>query len=78
MGLSTVCDLVFPDHTHYFCVTSVVADLVFFPLVVGVLCLFCSALLYVLSNFAIILKRKRELVALSLLSYGCFVTVNVL
>ena len=28
--------------------------------------------------FAIILKRKRELVALLLLSYGCLVTVNVL
>ena len=32
----------------------------------------------VLSNFAIILKRKRELIALLLLSYGCLVTVNVL
>ena len=54
--------------------------LVCFPLVVGVLCLslFCCALLCVLSCFAIILKRKRELVALLLLSYGCLVTVNVL
>ena len=54
--------------------------MVFFPLVVGVLCLslFCYALLFVLSRFAIILKRKRELVALLLLSYGCLVTVNVL
>ena len=51
-----------------------------FPLVVGVLCLslFCCALLCVLSSFAIILKRKRELAALLLLSYGCLVTVNVL
>ena len=45
----------------------------------GVLCLslFCCALLCVLSSFAIILKRKRGLVALLLLSYGCLVTVNV-
>ena len=44
----------------------------------GVLCLplFCYVLLCVLSSFASILKRKRELVAL--LSYGCLVTVNVL
>ena len=54
--------------------------LVCFPLVVEVLrlSLFCCALLCVLSSFAIILKRKRELVALLLLSYGCLVTVNVL
>ena len=36
------------------------------------------SLLCVLSSFAIILKRKRELVALLLSSYGCLVTVNVL
>ena len=30
------------------------------------------------SSFAIILKRKKELVGLLLLSYGCLVTVNVL
>ena len=49
-------------------------------LFVGVLCwsLFWYALLCVLSRFAIILKRKRELVALLLLSYRCLVTVNVL
>ena len=35
---------------------------------------FCCALLCVLSGFAIILKRKRELVALPLLSCGCLVT----
>ena len=54
--------------------------LVYFPFVVRVLCLslFCCALLFVLSSFAIILKRKRELVALLLLSYGCLVTVNIL
>ena len=52
--------------------------LVCFPLVLGTLCLslFCWALLCVLSSFAIILKRKRELVALLLLSYRCLVTVN--
>ena len=36
------------------------------------------ALLCVLSSFAFILKRKRELVAFLLLSCGCLVTVNVL
>ena len=46
----------------------------------GVLCLslFWHALLCVLSSFVVILKRKRELVALLLLSYGCLVTVYVL
>ena len=50
------------------------------PLFVGVLCwsLFWSALLYVISSLAIMLTRKRELVALLLLSYGCLVTINVL
>ena len=38
---------------------------------------FCYALLCALPSFAIILKRKRELVALLLLSYGYLVTVNV-
>ena len=48
-------------------------------LCVGFLCLssFCYASLCVLSSFATILKRKRELVALLLLA-GCPVTVNVL
>ena len=41
-----------------------------------VIVLLCIAV--VLSSFAIILKRKRELVALLLLSYGCLVTLNVL
>ena len=55
--------------------------LVCFPLVGGgggVLCLslFCWTLLFVHTSFSIILKRKRELVALLLLSYGCLVTVN--
>ena len=31
---------------------------------------------YVFSSFAIILTRKRELVALLLLSFGCLVTVK--
>ena len=35
-------------------------------------------LLYVLSSFAIILKRKRKLVTLLLFYYRCIVTVNVL
>ena len=52
----------------------------YFSLFVGVLrlSLFCYALLCVHSSFAIILKRKRSLVALLLLSYRCIVTLNVL
>ena len=52
----------------------------YFPLFVGVLCLalFCYALLCVHFSFAIILKRKRKLVALLLLSYRSIVTINVL
>ena len=46
----------------------------------GVLCwsLFWHALLYVLSSFAIILTRKRELIALLLLTFECLVTMNIL
>ena len=46
----------------------------------GFLCLslFCYALLCVHSSFAIILKRKKTLVALLLFSYRCIVTINVL
>ena len=52
----------------------------YFPLFVGVLCLylFCYALLCVHSRVAIILKKKRKLVALMLLSCGCVVAINVL
>ena len=39
--------------------------------------MFWYALLCALPSFATILKRKRELVALLLLSYGYLVTVNV-
>ena len=42
------------------------------------LSLFCYALLCVHSSFAIILKRKRKLVALPLLSYRWIVTINVM
>ena len=54
--------------------------LMYFPLFVGVLCLslFFYALLCVHSRFAIILRWKRKLVALLLLSYRCIVTINVL
>ena len=38
----------------------------------------CCALLCVLSSFATVLMRNRELVALFLLSYWCLITVNVL
>ena len=50
----------------------------YFPVFVGVLCLslFCYALLCVHSSFAIILKTKRKLIALLLLSYRCIVTIN--
>ena len=46
----------------------------------GVLCwsLFWHVLLCAISSVAIILTRKRELVALLLLSFGCLVTVNTL
>ena len=52
----------------------------YFPLSVGVLCLslFCYSLLCVHSSFAIILKRKRKVVALQLLPYRCIVTINVM
>ena len=52
----------------------------YLPLFIVVLCwsLFIYVLLYVLSSFAIILKRKRELVALFSLSFGCLFTVNAL
>ena len=33
---------------------------------------------YVLSSFILILAKRRELVALLLLSFGCLATVNVL
>ena len=51
-----------------------------FPLFVGVLCLslLCYALLCAHSRFAIILKRKRELVAFIAFSYRRIVTINVL
>ena len=54
--------------------------LMYFPLFARVLCLslFCYALLCALSSFAIILKRESELIYLLLLSYGCFVYVNVM
>ena len=54
--------------------------LMYFPLFVGVLCLslFCYSLLCIHSSFAIILKRKRQLFPLLLLSYRCIVTMNVL
>ena len=52
----------------------------YLPLFVEVMCwsLFWCALLYVLSSFAIVLTRKRGLVALLLLSFGSLVTVNVM
>ena len=57
-------------------------DILFNVLPIGcggsVMSMLCYALLCVLSSFSIILKRKRELVALVLLSYRCLVTVNVM
>ena len=52
----------------------------YFPLLVGVMCLFfiCNALICVHFRFAIILKRKTKLVALLILSYRRIVTINVL
>ena len=40
--------------------------------------LFCYALFCVHSSFTIILKRKRKLVSLLLLSYRCIATINAL
>ena len=52
----------------------------YFPFFVGVVCLslFCYALLCVHSSFALILKRKRKLVAFLLLSNRCIFTIKVL
>ena len=52
--------------------------LMYFPLFVGVLylSLFCYELLCVHSSFAIILKRKRKLVALIFLSNRCNFTIK--
>ena len=52
--------------------------LMYFALFMGVLCLslFCYALRSVHSSFAIILKRKRKLVTLQILSNRCIVTIN--
>ena len=57
-----------------------ISCLLYLPLFVGILCLslFCYALLCVHSRFAIILKRKRKLVALLPLSYRSIATINVL
>ena len=51
----------------------------YFLLLVGVLCLslFCYALLCALSSFAIILKRKRELVAFIILWMSCYCKYSV-
>ena len=61
---------------------SVVVDLLLYvhQLFVGVLfwSTFWYALLYILSSFAILLSKKKGLVVLFLLSFGCLVTVNVL
>ena len=54
--------------------------IMYFLFFVGVLCL--SLLRYALpcvhSSFAIVLKEKRKLIALLLLSYRCIVTINFL
>ena len=50
------------------------------PLFIGVMCLtlFCYVILCVHSSFAIVLKGKRKVVALLLLSNRCIVTINFL
>ena len=67
-------------HSKVVVLLSIICCLVCFPLTVGVLCLFsfCCALLCILTNFAILLKSNRELVAMFSLSYRCLITVNVL
>ena len=61
---------------------SVVVDLLFNVLPIGcvgsVFVFVSYALLCVLSSFAVLLKRKKELVALLKLSYRCLVIVNVM
>ena len=54
--------------------------LMYFQQFVGVLCLssFCYVLLCDHSSFAIILKRKRKLVAYVFLSYRCIATISFL
>ena len=69
------------DYNAHHSVMQSMMQLIFFhnsTVVVLCLSLFCYALLCVHSSFAIILKRKRKLVALLLLSYSCIVTINVL
>ena len=70
-----------PHPVAWATVRSKAVDLLLYvpPIVCGDLCwsLFWYALLYVLSSFAIILSRKRKLVALLLMSFECLVTVNV-
>ena len=57
---------------------SLLAGRIVLPIVLEGLCLalFCNQLLCVHSSFAIILKRKRELTYLLLLSYRCIVTIS--
>ena len=52
--------------------------LMYFPLFEGALCLslFCYALLCVHFSFTIILKGKKMLVSVLLLSYRCIVAIN--
>ena len=58
---------------------SLIYCLMYIPLLVGVVFIFvCYALLCVHSSFAIILKRKRKVIAFLLLSYRCTVAINVL
>ena len=66
------------DHSRVVVLFLLIYCLMYLPLIVGVLCLslFCYALLCVHSSFAIILKRKRKLVAFLLLSYRCIVTIK--
>ena len=44
----------------------------------SILCIYLVCITLCPSSFAVILTRKRELVSLLLLSFGCLVTVNVL
>ena len=65
-------------HSKAMVLVLLIYCLMYFPLFVVVLCLslFCYALLCVHSSFAVILKRKKKLVALILLSYRCIFTIN--
>ena len=80
VSIPDLCPLLFLLCSKAAVLLLLIYCLMYFPMLMGVLCLslFCYALLCVHSSFAIILKRKRKLLALLLLSYRYIATINVL